>query len=110
MTVQAIDSRSSQMIGLPAYLLKSPTRLTNLKLSMFVTTDKPHKFHPFLNCKGAECKHLLPALEWVCRRSLVGRPGKHHETQMAEALAALSELVALFDILLAMSSLNLNLH
>ena len=77
---------------------QSPTRLTNLKLSMFVTTDKPHKFHPFLNCKGAECKHLLPALEWVCRRSLHGRAGKHHETHMVEALAALSELVALFDI------------
>ena len=45
--------------------LGSPTRLTNLKLSMFTKEKSPHATYPFLTAKGAECKHLGPALKRV---------------------------------------------
>ena len=75
----------------------TPTRLTNLRVSMFTSADKPHRDHPTLSCKAAESKHLLPALTSVCKQVLKGRDGKQHEKHMVRGLDALTELVTLFD-------------
>ena len=75
----------------------TPTRLTNLLVSMFTAADKPHRDHPTLNCKAAESKHLLPAFASVCKKVLKGRHGKHHEKLMVRGLKSLTELVSVFD-------------
>ncbi len=76
----------------------TPTWLTNLRVSMFTSVDKPHRDHPTLSCKAAESKHLLPALTSVCQQVLKGRNGKQHEKHMVRGLEALTELVSVFDV------------
>lgn len=41
---------------------QTPSRLTNLRLSMICDTSKPHARFACLESKAAECKHLLPCL------------------------------------------------
>jgi len=71
------------------------TRLTNLKLSMFTSEDKPWKDHPFLGCKGGECKHLAPALLEVCKIVLDYANPLHK--RMVSCLENLVNLVKVFD-------------
>ena len=77
--------------------LGSGTRLTNLKLSMFTDKQKPHQSPPFLDCKGAEAKHLLPALLLVCQDGLL-HDKIPCEREMLRALKAMDDLVQLWDI------------
>ncbi|CAE6972711.1 ANK3 [Symbiodinium natans] len=77
--------------------LGSPTRLTNLKLSMFVDKQKPHQSPPFLEIKGAEGKHLLPALAKVCQEGLLDEKIPC-EREMSRALRAMDKLVQLWDM------------
>ncbi len=72
------------------------TRLTNLKLSMFSNTKSPFAHEAFLSCKGAETKHLVPALLAVCRK-ILGKGDKEAEGHMLEALEKGHQLVALWD-------------
>ena len=48
----------------------SPTssKLTNLQVSMFVDSQKPHQGHPFLKVKASEMKYLIPALVYFCKK------------------------------------------
>ena len=72
----------------------SGSRLSNLKMSMFVNENKPHKQHPFLATKGNEMKHLLPAMLHACTMVL----GTNQvEQDMLKALSAMVDLVSLFD-------------
>ena len=48
---------------------RATTRLTNLKLSMFLDPKKPHADYPFFGVKAGECKHFLPAIYWVMQQS-----------------------------------------
>ena len=75
--------------------LESRTRLTNLRLSMFTNPKKPHAQHPFLEAKGAECKHLAPALLKVCQQLLDKED--EAEEHMLTALEAMVELVKILD-------------
>lgn len=74
---------------------KSPTRLTNLKLSMFTKPDKPHQTWAFLNAKGAECKHLAPALLDVCKQVL--DPTNAVDSHIVNALESMVTVVDLLD-------------
>ena len=74
---------------------QSGTRLTNLKLSMFTNPKSPHVQHPFLNAKGAECKHLAPALLQVCTSILDSR--NQVDSHIVKALQGICNLTALFD-------------
>jgi len=76
--------------------LKTPTRLTNLKLSMFVDQAKPHSAHPCLNCKGSEARHLLLPLLNVCKVLLDEKIW--HEAAMLEAMQHMHKLVELFGL------------
>ena len=49
---------------------ETPTRLTNLKLSMFTSVKTPFANKPALSAKAAESKHLAPALLAVCKAAL----------------------------------------
>lgn len=71
------------------------TRLTNLKLSMFTKARSPHSEHAFLNAKGAECKHLAPALLKVCLDAL--DPDNPVHSNIIKALEGLVGLVQTFD-------------
>ena len=73
----------------------APTRLSNLKMSMFTNPKTPHASHPFLNAKGGECKHLGPALLQVCKAVL--DPGVEVDTWIVQSLASICELVSLLD-------------
>ena len=75
--------------------LQSPTRLSNLKLSMFCNPKQPHSEHPQLNIKGAEAKHFLPAFLLVCRSML--RRDIWLELAMLEAMEHMQQLVQLYD-------------
>jgi hypothetical protein len=75
---------------------QTSTRLTNLKLSMFTNIDRPHSQHPMLNAKGAECKHLAPALLHVCK--LLLDKGDALERHIVQGLEGLVELVEIFDL------------
>ena len=74
---------------------QTATRLTNLKLSMFTKTKTPHAAYAFLTAKGAECKHLAPALLSVCRSIL--DLGNIVDQHIVAALEKVSQLVDLFD-------------
>lgn len=76
--------------------LKSPTRLTNLKLSMFCDPKQPHKTYPSLNIKGSESRHLLPALLRVCRALLDEK--LCHEAAMLKCMQHMQDLVSGFDM------------
>ena len=75
----------------------STTRLTNLKLSMFTDKQKPHQNPPFLNCKGSEAKHLLPALLLVCQDGLL-KDKIPCEREMLRALKSMDDLIQLWDV------------
>ena len=75
---------------------QAATRLTNLKISMFTSTAKPHAQHPFLNAKGSECKHLGPALLDVCKAIL--NPSDAVDQHIVKTLGAICNLVELFDL------------
>ena len=77
--------------------LQSPTRLTNLKLSMFTDPKKPHVAPPFLNSKGAESKHFLPAFLQVCKKRKLLSPDLPEEKEMLRALENMDKLVQLWD-------------
>ena len=47
------------------------TKMTNLRLSMVVDTQRPHKSYPCLESKASECKHLLPCVEIVMKEVLI---------------------------------------
>ena len=74
--------------------LKSPTRLTNLKIEMFSNADKPWNEVPFLKIKGAECKHFLPVLARISREISTGSEHDIHRTQ---ALQLINEFCELLD-------------
>jgi hypothetical protein len=74
---------------------QTPTRLTNLKISMFSVETKPWVAHPFLNSKAAESKHLAPAVLAVCKEILDSEsPVDQH---IVTALESMCMLVDLFD-------------
>jgi hypothetical protein len=70
------------------------TRLTNLRISMFVTEDKPYGRFPSLNTKGGETKHLLPAICWLM--SLLDNQTELHQ-HIIEALIAINKFVLVAD-------------
>ena len=76
------------------------SRLTNLRLSMFTDPKKPWAKNASLDCKGAEARHLLPALLPVLKLMLSLEKdealGKVHE-QMLCAAESLEKLVSLWD-------------
>ena len=74
---------------------QSPTRLTNLRLSMICDTAAPHSSYPALKAKGAESKWLAPAFLPVCKALL--QPSLEHEAAMLRALQSMCDLIALFD-------------
>lgn len=74
---------------------KATCRLTNLKLSMITDPKSPHKDYPVLQCKAAECKHLMFALVGVVKKML-DKSNEMHK-HMVQALASLASLVQLFD-------------
>ena len=73
----------------------TPTRLTNLKISMFCKEGTPHNDFPFFLGKGAESKHLAPALLHVCKASL--DPQQDVDKHIVAALEKVCQLVTLFD-------------
>ena len=75
--------------------LGSPTKLTNLKLSMFTKERSPHATPAFLTAKGAECKHLAPALKKVCQD--VFDSANAVEMLMVSALESIIAVSELFD-------------
>ena len=76
-------------------LLQSPTRLSNLRLSMFTDPKRPHTSYPSLAIKGGEAKHFLPALLHVARTLL--QPGIWHERCMLDAMDTMANLIRCFD-------------
>lgn len=73
----------------------SPTRLSNLRLKMFCHDEqKPHSDYAFLNCKGAETKHLLPALFWVMQLAY-DRSELH--TQILLCMEAMTNVIELWE-------------
>ena len=70
------------------------TRLTNLKLSMFTKETKPHKNWAFLGTKGAECKHLAPALLSFCKKALdVANNVDQHIIASLDAMCSLVDVI-----------------
>jgi len=76
--------------------LRTPTRCTNLRLSMFTNPDKPHAEWAFLKLKGAETKHILKPLaliaENVCKTSNL-----EVDHRVSACLAAMDKLVDALD-------------
>ena len=75
--------------------VEAPTRLTNLRLSMFTDPKSPHKKYPSLHCKASELKHFAPAL-LVVLRAMLDESMEHH-MNMLECLQALCKLGQVFD-------------
>lgn len=73
----------------------TPSRLTNLRVSMFCDPSKPHKDYPKLDAKGGETKHLLAAFLPVLKAAL--NPGNELHQHMVGALEAMVGLVNAFD-------------
>ena len=72
-------------------------RLTNLKLSMFISDPKsPWASRASLDCKAGESKHLLPALVPVLEKMFEGTT-KPEELHMLSAASSLEKLVSLWD-------------
>jgi hypothetical protein len=79
----------------------APTRLTNLKLSMFTDKARPHAKHPFLNAKGSECKHLGSALLDVCKALLdVNDVVDQHIVKSLDMVCSLVDLLDNADMFL----------
>ena len=75
--------------------LRVETRVTNLWLSMFTNPKTPWPVTPFLECKGAENKHLLKPLATVARKLL--DTTEPVQCSILSALECMSELVEVFD-------------
>jgi hypothetical protein len=71
--------------------LKPTTRVTNLKLPMFVDPKVPHASHPALSLKGSESKHFLPAFLQVCK-TLLDRD-VWQEACILDSMQAMQDLV-----------------
>ena len=71
-------------------------RLTNLKLSMFTDVQKPWSKYASLDCKGAEARHLLPALIPVIQAAFA-ETMEGCEDHMLRACTSLEKLVKLWD-------------
>ena len=61
---------------------------------MFTAEDKPHAQFPTLNTKGAETKHLLPAMCWVMEQLSDGSDLHDH---MMTGLVAINKFVIVMD-------------
>lgn len=71
------------------------TRLTNLKLSMFLSNvDGAHADYPNLNTKGGETKHLLPA---ICYCMSLLNEGTELHMRIIAALTAINKFVLVMD-------------
>ena len=80
--------------------LGSNTRLTNLRLSMFTSEKTPHANHAFLTAKGAECKHLAPALKKVCDDVFdIDNPVEKNMISALEGLIAVSDMFDTADVI-----------
>lgn len=73
----------------------TPTRLTNLRLSMFTSVKSPFANKPALSTKAAESKHLLPALFAVCKAVL--DPAIEVDRHIVSSLGNMDKLVKTFD-------------
>lgn len=73
----------------------TPTRLTNLKLSMFASLKAPFANHPTLHAKAAESKHLAPALLHVCKAAL--NPENEVEQHIVRSLEDICKVADIFD-------------
>ena len=73
--------------------LRSPTRLTNLKLSMFTNEKTPHATEAFLKIKGAECKHLLKPICLIASE----RRDNEFDRRLASCLLAVDRLIDIID-------------
>ena len=73
----------------------SPTRVTNLRLSMICNPKEPHASFAHLDLKAAETKHILHAFLPVCKTLLDVEVA--HEGAMLEAMESMSMLIKLFD-------------
>ena len=71
----------------------SPTRMTNLSLSMFTDPDRPHQGHQMLKAKAAECKHFIPVLAIIARAVADGSEYDEHRARLLEGLAAFGRLM-----------------
>jgi hypothetical protein len=74
---------------------QSPTRLTNLRLSMFASTKAPFASHPQLSTKAAESKHFAPALLHVCKAAL--DPENEVEQKIVRSMESICQVVDTFD-------------
>lgn len=74
---------------------QSPTRLTNLKLSMFCSVKAPFARHPDLGTKAAESKHLAPAILSVCMAALDHT--NNVDQHVVSCLKQVCDLVDVFD-------------
>ena len=70
------------------------TRLTNLRLSMFTSPDKPHADYAFLNVKGSEAKHLLKPLTVI---SLQDCKNTDFDRRRAACLVEMNHIVEIMD-------------
>lgn len=73
----------------------APTRVSNLRLSMFTDPKTPHASFASLDLKAAETKHFLHAFLPVAEEVL--EKGQAPEKAMLEALDCMSQLIAHFD-------------
>ena len=74
---------------------KTSCRLTNLVLKMFTNPQSPWKDWAFLSTKGADKKHLAPALLKVCKNLLDGSREEHFH--MITCLQCMREVVQIWD-------------
>ena len=73
----------------------SPTRVSNLRLSMITDPKTPHASYATLDLKAAETKHFLHAFILVAEEIL--EKGEAHEKAMLEAMECMSQLTLIFD-------------
>ena len=70
------------------------SRLTNLRLNMFLDPDRPRQQHPMLKAKGAECKHFIPVMATISAEISVGVPARdEHRTGALKSLSDFGELL-----------------
>ena len=75
--------------------LQTRSRITNLKLSMFTSPDKPWANQPFLKLKAAETKHLLKPL---ARIAALRPPNDEVDARIAEAFRNIDTVVDILDV------------
>ena len=73
---------------------KSTTRLTNLRLSMFMDEAKHWKSEPVLKIKGSEAKPLLPCLTTYSKEI---NKGSDHDERLVAAFESIFNFVKLID-------------